>query len=86
MAALPGVESAALSSWFPLGFEGGGMHTVEVAGYERKPEEDTTFPYSNISPRYFAVMKIPLVAGRDFTDQDRIALHPIARRGNSGPP
>jgi predicted permease len=70
LAALPGVESAALSSWFPLGFEGGGMHTVEVAGYERKPEEDTTFPYSNISPRYFAVMKIPLVAGRDFTDQD----------------
>jgi predicted permease len=70
LAALPGVQSAALCSWFPLGFEGGGMHGVEVEGYERKPGEDTTFQYSNISPRYFAVMKIPLVAGRDFTDQD----------------
>ncbi len=69
-AALPGVQSAALSSWFPLGFEGGPMHSVEVDGYERQPGEDTTFQYSNISPGYFTVMKIPLVAGRDFTDQD----------------
>ncbi len=70
LAALPGVQAVALSSWFPLGFEGGGMHGVEVEGYERKPGEDTTFQYSILSPHYFAVMKIPLVAGRDFTDQD----------------
>ncbi len=69
-AMIPGVQSAALSSWFPLGFEGGGMHGVEVEGYVRKTGEDTTFPYSNISPGYFDVMKIPIVAGRDFTDQD----------------
>jgi predicted permease len=69
-ATLPGVQSAALSSWFPLGFEGGPMHSVEVDGYVRQPGEDTTFQYSNISPGYFTVMKIPLVAGRDFTDQD----------------
>jgi predicted permease len=70
LATLPGVEAVALCSWFPLGFEGGGMHGVDVDGYERKPGEDTTFQYSILSPHYFTVMKIPLLAGRDFTEQD----------------
>jgi predicted permease len=70
LALLPGVEAVALCNWFPLGFEGGGLSSVDVDGYERKPGEDTTFPNSIVSPHYFAVMKIPLVAGRDFTDQD----------------
>jgi predicted permease len=70
LAALPGVQAVALSSWFPLGFEGGGMHEVTVDGYERRPGEDTNFQFSIVSPRYFAVMKIPLVAGRDFTEHD----------------
>jgi predicted permease len=70
LVALPGVEAVALCSWFPLGFEGGSMHGVDVDGYERKPGEDTTFPYAILSPHYFTVMKIPLLAGRDFTEQD----------------
>jgi predicted permease len=70
LAAVPGVEAAALSSWFPLGFEGGPAHSVEVDGYLRQAGEDTTFPFSIVSPGYFKVMKIPLVAGRDFTEQD----------------
>jgi predicted permease len=70
LAEVPGVEAAALASWFPLGFEGGPMHSVEVDGYLRQPGEDTTFPFSIVSPGYFAVMKIPLVAGRDFTEHD----------------
>jgi predicted permease len=70
LAEIPGVEAAALSSWFPLGFEGGPAHGVEVDGYLRQAGEDTTFPFSIVSPGYFAVMKIPLVAGRDFTEHD----------------
>ncbi|HUJ43160.1 MAG TPA: ABC transporter permease [Opitutaceae bacterium] len=70
MAALPGVEAAALSSWFPLGFEGGPGHQVAVDGYERRPGEDTSFQFSIVSPGYFRAMKIPLLAGRDFTDHD----------------
>lgn len=70
LAEVPGVEAAALASWFPLGFEGGPMHSVEVDGYLRQAGEDTTFPFSIVSPGYFAVMKIPLVAGRDFTEHD----------------
>ncbi len=70
LAALPGIEEAALSSWFPLGLEGCKGHGVDVDGYVRPTGENPTYEYSVISPRYFAVMGIPLVAGRDFTDAD----------------
>ncbi|ACB75166.1 ABC transporter permease [Opitutus terrae] len=70
LARLPGVESVALSSWFPLGFEGGPQHGVTVQGHEQKPGEDSSLPYSIVSPGYFATLGIPLVDGRDFTDHD----------------
>ncbi len=75
LAALPGVKEAALASWFPLGFEGGAGTGVGVPGYERKPNEDMGAQYCIVSPRYFAALGIPLLAGRDFTDQDDSA-HP----------
>jgi predicted permease len=64
-----------MSSWFPLGFEGGGSTSVAVPGYDRKPNEDLSIQNAIISPRYFAALGIPLLAGRDFTDQDD-ANHP----------
>ncbi len=70
LAALPGVESVALSSWFPLGFERGPQHTVSVAGYSPKPGEDYSIPFSIVSPGYFSTMQIRLVDGRDFTALD----------------
>ena len=70
MAAMPGVQAVALSSWFPLGFEGGAMHPITVDGHQRQPGEETSFQFSIVSPHYFTAMSIPLLAGRDFTDQD----------------
>ena len=70
LASLPGVEEAALASWFPLGFEGGPSAGVSVPGYVAVPNEDLSIPYSVVSPRYFAALRIPLLDGRDFTDQD----------------
>ena len=70
LASVPGVREAALASWFPLGFEGGSGTVVEVPGYERKPTEDLSTQYAIVSPGYFSALGIPLVAGRDFTDED----------------
>jgi predicted permease len=70
LATLPGVQAVALCSWFPLGFEGGSMHPVTVDGHQRQPGEETSFQFSIVSPHYFTAMRIPLLAGRDFTDQD----------------
>lgn len=70
VAAQPGVRDVALSSWYPLGIAGGGTWGVEVDGYDRKPNEDTDILRSAISPRYFATLQIPLLEGRDFSEQD----------------
>lgn len=70
LAALPVVEEAALASWLPLGLGGCKGHGVTVEGYDRPAGENPTFEYAVISPRYFAVMNIPLVAGRDFNEAD----------------
>jgi predicted permease len=70
LAELPGVEEAALASWFPLGLAGCKGSGVYVEGYRRPDGEDTICEFAIVSPRYFAAMRIPLLAGRDFTDQD----------------
>ena len=78
LGALPGVEEAALASWFPLGLGGCKGSDARVEGYERPPGEDTTYEYARISPRYFAVMKTPLLSGRDFSMEDDTAATPVA--------
>jgi predicted permease len=70
LAGLPSVETAALASWFPLGLEGCKGHGVQVDGYERREGENPTVEYARISSDYFAAMRIPLVAGRDFNAAD----------------
>jgi predicted permease len=70
LAALPSVQEAALASWFPLGLSGCKGWNAYVEGYERPPSEDLTYEYAIVSPRYFATLAIPLLAGRDFTEAD----------------
>ncbi len=78
LAALPVIEEAALASWFPLGLAGCKGHGVDVDGYVRPPGENPTYEYATISPRYFAVMGIPLLSGRDFTEADDAGAPKVA--------
>ncbi|MBK9991998.1 MAG: ABC transporter permease [Verrucomicrobia bacterium] len=78
LAALPGVEEAALASWFPLGLSGCKGWNAYVEGYERPPNEDLTYEYAIVSPRYFATLAVPLIAGRDFTDADDSSAPTVA--------
>jgi putative ABC transport system permease protein len=67
--ALPGVRSAALATGVVLS---GGWDAigVTVEGYQPREGEDMN-PYSNnVSPDYFATMRMPIVAGRDFNEHD----------------
>ncbi len=70
LASLPGVQSAGLASVRILeGDEWDNSATVE--GYTRARLNDNPEPYMNeISPNYFATMGVPIVEGRDFTNQD----------------
>jgi predicted permease len=72
--ALPGVEGVAVGSFVPWrdagSFGAGFQFTVE--GY--KPADGEDNPHGRmrmVAPRFFAVLGVPLVAGRDFTDDDR---------------
>ena len=66
---LPGVESVALADFSPLSFT---IHSdyVYPEGYVPQPHESMEISRAIVSPNYFRTMRTPLVAGREFTEQD----------------
>jgi len=77
---LPGVDNVAVgtmvpwrdSSFFGLGFD------FSADGHVRAPGED--YPrgrFRAVSPGFFASLGVPLIAGRDFNDQDRHGAEPV---------
>ncbi len=73
VAALPGVERVAAGNvvpWRDLGKFG--PFTFAAEGYT--PADGNDAPMAqlrNVTPGYFATLGVPIVAGRDFTDDDR---------------
>ena len=68
--ALPGVEAVALTSHVPLSFE---IRTETAApeGQDVGPDRDwPEVDAAHVGPGYFAAMRIPILRGRDFTEQD----------------
>lgn len=74
---MPGVAAAAMAEDVPLGFDGGSWEYVGVEGYVPQPNERTTVPRNLVSPGYFSLMGIPLVAGREFEERDGPASRPV---------
>lgn len=72
---LPGVRSAALSGFGPMG---GDQHTGGLAAPERPSQRDDNTRIVHVSPRYFESMGIPIVAGRAITADDRSGVPPVA--------
>jgi len=70
VAAIPGVESAALARDIPLKLGGGSDTSAEIEGYEPAPGEEITLFYDRVSPGYFETMGIELVSGRPLADTD----------------
>ena len=68
--AAPGVTGAAYSDSIPLGFGLGKWNDVMVEGYASRPGENLAVHHASVSPGYFDVLRMPLLAGRDFRPQD----------------
>lgn len=66
---LPGVESVATTDTLPL-MGGGGTGSPQVVGRPVTPGRDYQVDLRDVSAGYFRAMKIPLVAGRFFSEQD----------------
>lgn len=66
----PGVEKVAFSDGVPLGFEPSWWEELKIQGYAPQPDENMNIFRNVISPGYLPLMHIPMVDGRNFTDQD----------------
>ena len=70
VSALPGVESAGLTSSVPLSYFNN-ADTVKVEGYQPPPgQQGQTAFFAYISPGFFDTLKIPIVRGRNFSGVD----------------
>jgi predicted permease len=69
--AVPGVESVSMERYVPLWFTGRSYQGTQIEGYTPQPGEDMGIDYNVVGPGYFRTLEIPLVAGRDFAEQDR---------------
>lgn len=68
--ALPGVQSASLTSTLPMG-NYGSTDYVKISGYQNPPGQGLPLvSYSVISPDYFQTMHISILRGRAFTAAD----------------
>lgn len=80
IAELPGVERAAIGTivpWRDAGTFGSGFQ-FSVEGYSKENgEEDPRARFRTISPGFFAALKVPIIAGRDFTEADRRGAEPV---------
>ncbi len=73
---LPSVEAASLARVPPGGFEGIGLGGM--AAGDAPAGSDALSPGWNIvDTGYFTALRIPLVAGRDFTDRDQAGAPPV---------
>jgi len=66
----PGVTGAAYSDSIPLGFGLGKWNDIVVEGYAARRGENLSVHHASVSPGYFDVLRMPLLAGRDFKLED----------------
>jgi predicted permease len=64
--ALPGVEAASLSAW-PIFSQGGWTNSVRIPG---KPPDPLEIVHLEVSPGFFATMKIAVLDGRELNAHD----------------
>jgi predicted permease len=77
LAAVPGVTDVT-AALVPLIAGSNWGSDVNVQGFERGPDTDANARYNEIGPGYFATMRVPLLAGREFTAGDALGAPPVA--------
>jgi putative ABC transport system permease protein len=73
---VPGVVSAGAVSRAPLTGTVTGLSNIVVDGRGPRAAESTT-PIAFVTPKYLGTMRIPLIAGRDFDERDRLGAERV---------
>jgi predicted permease len=74
---LPGVQAVALAGQIPFGanFDTWGFHIK--GGMKPNPADDPSVQRYAVTPDYFRVMNIPMLAGRNITEMDTATSQPV---------
>ena len=82
----PGIRAAAVATELPL--MGGNNGYIQIPGKIDQSMEGPLVEWTSITPDYFHVMGIPLLAGREFTetdlDEDASAMHKLDAADKTG--
>ena len=75
---IPGVKSAALAQSIPLGYTGA-QRSIAIEGREAGRDQERLSCWMNlVTPGYFELIRMPVVAGRTFDRRDTSASPPVA--------
>ncbi|HTE46858.1 MAG TPA: ABC transporter permease [Gemmatimonadaceae bacterium] len=78
VAALPGVQSASISTGLPAARQGLGGNTFAMEHQTYLKDKDyPNASWAAVTPNFFATLKTPIVEGRAFTDADRVGALPV---------
>jgi putative ABC transport system permease protein len=75
--ATPGVESAAAINFLPLGGSNASDAYLVEGAPEPPPSQENEGRYRVCTPDYFNTMRIPILKGRAFTEQDKAGATPV---------
>ena len=75
--AKPGVESAAAVNFLPLGGSNASDAYLVEGEPEPRPGDEHIGRYRVCTPGYFSTMRIPILKGREFTEQDKRGASPV---------
>jgi len=75
--AMPGVQHAAAARWLPI-VDAGGLWDIRVEGKEYPPGQTAAAVPQEVTPDFFGAMGMRVLAGRDFTADDRVGTAPVA--------
>lgn len=73
----PGVQAVSYADAVPLSFVVGSWEDLRIQGYVPAPSENMKIYRNMVAPGYFALMRIPLLEGRDFTGHDHDKSLPV---------
>ncbi len=71
LATQPGVKSVGMTD-DPVLANNNSTFSIEVPGYQAQEGERMSFEWERITPGYFTTLRLPLIAGRPFTEADTL--------------